>query len=77
MPDTYLTPLQGNNALANPYPRTPAMAASVSDHIWKIDEIVALPKDPDTPPVRHPFTTSVSPPTGVLATSNTVCSLVC
>ncbi|MGH7687326.1 MAG: IS1 family transposase [Candidatus Dormibacteria bacterium] len=25
-----------------PYPRTPAMAAGVSDHVWKIEEIVAL-----------------------------------
>jgi hypothetical protein len=23
-------------------PRTPAMAAGVSDHVWKIEEIVAL-----------------------------------
>jgi hypothetical protein len=29
-------------SLANPYPRTPAMAAGVSDHVWKIEEIVAL-----------------------------------
>jgi IS1 family transposase len=29
-------------SLAKPYPRTPAMAAGVSDHVWKIDEIVAL-----------------------------------
>jgi len=29
-------------SLANPYPRTPAMAAGVSDHAWKIEEIVAL-----------------------------------
>lgn len=28
--------------LANPYPRTPAMAAGVSDHVWKIEEIVGL-----------------------------------
>ena len=30
--------------LANPYPRTPAMAAGVSDHVWKIEEIVELLK---------------------------------
>jgi hypothetical protein len=29
-------------SLANPYPRTPGMAAGVSDHVWKIEEIVAL-----------------------------------
>jgi len=29
-------------ALANPYPRTPAMAAGVSDHIWTCEEIAAL-----------------------------------
>jgi phage I-like protein len=28
--------------IASPYPRTPAMAAGVSDHVWKIEEIVAL-----------------------------------
>ena len=28
--------------LANPYPWTLAMAAGVTDHVWKIDEIVAL-----------------------------------
>lgn len=31
-----------HKSLANPYPRTPAMAAGVTDHIWKIEEIVAL-----------------------------------
>jgi IS1 family transposase len=29
-------------SLKNPYPRTPAMAAGVADHVWKIEEIVAL-----------------------------------
>src|SRR5262249_21131883 len=29
-------------SLANPYPRTPAMAAGVSDHVWMVEEIVAL-----------------------------------
>ena len=29
-------------ALANPYPRTPAMAAGISDHIWTCEEIAAL-----------------------------------
>ena len=31
-----------HKTLANPYPRTPAMAADVSDHIWTIEEIVSL-----------------------------------
>ena len=29
-------------SLANPYPRTPAMAAGVADHVWKITEMVGL-----------------------------------
>jgi hypothetical protein len=29
-------------SLANPYPGTPAMAAGVSDHVRKMEEIVAL-----------------------------------
>jgi hypothetical protein len=28
--------------LANPYPRTPAMAAGISDHAWTCDEIASL-----------------------------------
>lgn len=31
-----------HKTLANPYPRTPAMAAGIADHIWKIEEVVAL-----------------------------------
>ena len=31
-----------HKTLDNPYPRTPAMAAGVSDHIWSIEEIVSL-----------------------------------
>lgn len=31
-----------HKSLANPYPRTPAMAAGVADHVLKIEEIVAL-----------------------------------
>ena len=34
-----------HQTLANPYPRTPAMAAEVSDHIWTIEEIVKLIKE--------------------------------
>jgi hypothetical protein len=33
---------RSHKTLANPYPRTPAMAAGVSDHVWKIEEIVRL-----------------------------------
>ncbi len=31
-----------HKTLANPYPRTPAMAAGISNHIWTIEEIVKL-----------------------------------
>jgi hypothetical protein len=30
------------NSLANPYPRTPAMAAGVANHVWSVEEIVGL-----------------------------------
>jgi hypothetical protein len=30
-----------HKTLSNPYPRTPAMAVGVSDHIWTIEEIVS------------------------------------
>ncbi len=31
-----------HKTLANPYPRTPAMVAGVSNHIWTVEEIVKL-----------------------------------
>lgn len=31
-----------HKALANPYPRTPAMAAGLADHVWTCEEIAAL-----------------------------------
>jgi cell fate regulator YaaT (PSP1 superfamily) len=31
-----------HKSLANPYPRTPAMAAGISDHVWTVEEIVKL-----------------------------------
>lgn len=31
-----------HKSLKNPYPRTPAMAAGVDDHIWSLTEIAAL-----------------------------------
>jgi hypothetical protein len=33
---------RAHRSLANPYPRTPAMAAGISDHIWTCEEIAAL-----------------------------------
>jgi IS1 family transposase len=31
-----------HKTLANPYPRTPAMAAGISNHIWTVEEIISL-----------------------------------
>ena len=31
-----------HRSLANPYPRTPAMAAGVADHVWSCEEIAGL-----------------------------------
>lgn len=31
-----------HKSLANPYPRTPAMAAGLADHIWTCEEIAGL-----------------------------------
>lgn len=31
-----------HKTLANPYPRTPAMAVGISDHVWTVEEIVKL-----------------------------------
>ena len=33
---------RSHKTLANPHPRTPAMAAGVTDHVWKIEQMVAL-----------------------------------
>lgn len=33
---------RAHRSLTNPYPRTPAMAAGISDHIWTCEEIAAL-----------------------------------
>jgi IS1 family transposase len=33
---------RSHKSLSNPYPRTPAMAARVTNHIWNIEEIVSL-----------------------------------
>jgi hypothetical protein len=31
-----------HKSLANPYPRTPAMAAGLADHVWTFEEIATL-----------------------------------
>jgi len=38
----YVNYARPHKSLANPYPRTPAMAAGVADHIWTLEEIAAL-----------------------------------
>lgn len=35
-----------HKSLMNPYQRTPAMAAGLSDHIWTVEEIIALIDNP-------------------------------
>ena len=35
-----------HKSLANPYPRTPAMAAGVADHVWTMEEIAGLLDQP-------------------------------
>jgi hypothetical protein len=31
-----------HKTLADPYPRTPAMAAGIADHVWSMTDIAAL-----------------------------------
>jgi IS1 family transposase len=38
----YINFARPHKSLANPYPRTPAMAAGLADHIWTCEEIAAL-----------------------------------
>jgi len=38
----YYTFARPHKTLANPYPRTPAMAAGVADHVWTLEEIANL-----------------------------------
>jgi hypothetical protein len=38
----YMNWARPHKTLANPYPRTPAMAAGLSDHVWTCEEIAAL-----------------------------------
>ncbi len=40
--DMYYNFARPHKTLANPYPRTPAMASGVADHIWSIEELVKL-----------------------------------
>lgn len=35
---------RAHKTLTNPYPKTPAMAAGLANHIWRVDEIVELTK---------------------------------
>ncbi len=43
-----------HTSLRNPYPRTPAMAAGAADHVWTIEEIVALLDPKRTPLQQNP-----------------------
>ncbi|MEO8436985.1 MAG: IS1 family transposase [Chloroflexota bacterium] len=38
----YMNFARPHKSLANPYPRTPAMAAGIADHIWTYEEIAGL-----------------------------------
>ncbi len=38
----YMNFARPHKSLRNPYPRTPAMAAGITDHIWTCEEIAAL-----------------------------------
>jgi len=38
----YMNFARPHKSLANPYPRTPAMASGLADHIWTCEEIAAL-----------------------------------
>jgi len=38
----YMNFARPHKALANPYPRTPAMAAGLADHVWTCEEIAGL-----------------------------------
>ncbi len=38
----YMNFARPHKSLANPYPRTPAMAAGLADHIWTCEEMAAL-----------------------------------
>lgn len=42
-----------HSSLKNPYPRTPAMAAGVANHVWSLAEIVDLLPEPQVRPRRR------------------------
>jgi len=44
----YMNWARPHKTLANPYPRTPAMAAGLADHIWTCEEIAALLEPTET-----------------------------
>lgn len=41
----YYNFVRPHKSLANPYPRTPAMAAGLADHVWTVESVVSLVKD--------------------------------
>ena len=41
----YYNFVRPHKTLSNPYPKTPAMAAGLTNHIWTIEEIVSLGKE--------------------------------
>jgi IS1 family transposase len=42
----YYNFVRPHTTLTNPYPRTPAMAAGITDHVWTLTEIAALLEGP-------------------------------
>lgn len=40
----YYSLVRPHKTLDNPYPRTPAMAVGLADHVWAIEELLALQK---------------------------------
>jgi IS1 family transposase len=38
----YYNFVRPHKTLANPYPRTPAMVAGLANHVWTVEEVVAL-----------------------------------
>lgn len=38
----YYNFVRPHKTLANPYPRTPAMAAGITDHIWTVEDVLTL-----------------------------------
>lgn len=38
---------RAHKTLSKPYPRTPAMAAGLTDHVWTVEEMLSLLADPN------------------------------